>query len=81
LRGEEVDRPPNFDIMMTFRRISSGNRFPVITSMPGAVPGHRAVLEAFHLDIVQPFRSLPEAADLAWVEFHPMACRSAKLPC
>ncbi len=72
LRGEQVDRPPNFDIMMTFAAHHVGQ------PLSGYYLDHRvlvqanmAVLEDFSLDIVQaisdPYR---EAADFGLeVEF------------
>ncbi len=72
LRGEPVDRPPNFDILMTFAAHYIG--YPLASYYHDhrvLVDANLSVLEAFDLDIVQaisdPFR---EAADFGLeVEF------------
>lgn len=83
LRGEPVDRPPNFDIMMTFAARYIGQPlanyyqdYRVLTA------ANFAVQEAFHLDILQaisdPYR---EAADLgAQVEFPEYGLPVCKIP-
>lgn len=72
LRGEPVDRPPNFDIMMTFAAHYIGQPLSdYYMDHRVLVEANLALLEAFDLDIVQaisdPYR---EAADLgAQIEF------------
>ncbi len=72
LQGERVDRPPNFDIMMTFAAHYIHEPLaPYYLDHRVLVAANLAVLDAFDLDIVQaisdPYR---EAADLGLdVEF------------
>ncbi len=83
LRGEPVDRPPNFDILMTFAAHSIGqplSRYYLDSQV--LCQANLAVLQAFHLDIVQaisdPYR---EAADFGLqVEFPPDGLPLSKIP-
>ena len=83
LRGEPVDRPPNFDILMTFAAHFIGqplSRYYLNSRV--LCEANLAVLEAFHLDIVQaisdPYR---EAADFGLeVEFPPDGLPLGKAP-
>ena len=83
LRGEPVDRPPNFDIMMTFAAHHIGGKLSdYYQDCRVLVEANLAVLEDFSLDIVQaisdPFR---ETADFgANIEFPEDGLPLCKVP-
>ncbi len=83
LHGEPVDRPPNFDIMMTFGAHYIGQPLSrYYLDYHVLCEANLALLQAFHLDIVQaisdPYR---EAADFGLqVEFPPDSLPLSKAP-
>jgi len=83
LHGQTVDRPPNFDIMMTFAAHFIGQPLSkYYLDHQVLVNANLAVYEAFHLDIVQvisdPYR---EASDLGVsIEFPPDGLPVARVP-